>query len=141
MTTTLYGIKNCDTVKKARRWLDDAGIDHRFHDVRADGLTRDVIEAWIDELGWEPLVNTRGTTWRRLPEPERAALDRDAAAALMLAAWAGLRSASPPRTATGWKRPSGRPASGGHAPFFSLNRPVHAADFRHVYKPERRGWA
>lgn len=82
---TLYGIANCDTVKKARRWLDDAGIDHRFHDVRADGLTRDVVQAWIDELGWEPLVNTRGTTWRRLPEQERAALDRDAAAALMLA--------------------------------------------------------
>ncbi|MEA1065651.1 ArsC family reductase [Erwinia sp. HR93] len=82
---TLYGIKNCDTVKKARRWLEQRGIDYRFHDYRADGLDAALLHTFIDALGWEPLLNTRGTTWRRLDEARRATVtDASSAAALML---------------------------------------------------------
>lgn len=66
--TTLYGIKNCDTVKKARKWLDAASIDYRFHDFRKDGLQREQLVAWKQAVGWETLLNRRGTTWRQLPE-------------------------------------------------------------------------
>lgn len=82
--TTLYGIKNCDTVRKARRWLDERGIDYRFHDLRSDGLDRAALEAWVAELGWESLLNRRGTTWRRLPEGDREDLDASNAVRLML---------------------------------------------------------
>lgn len=82
---TLYGIKNCDTIKKARRWLDDQRIDYRFHDYRVDGLDMPLLSAFVNELGWEALLNTRGTTWRRLDEAQRAAITTaDAAMALML---------------------------------------------------------
>ncbi|MGK8932090.1 ArsC family reductase [Pluralibacter gergoviae] len=82
---TLYGIKNCDTIKKARRWLDEQQVAYRFHDYRADGLDRALLERFIAELGWQPLLNTRGTTWRKLDEATRAGIDNaDAAAALML---------------------------------------------------------
>jgi Spx/MgsR family transcriptional regulator len=81
---TLYGIKNCDTVRKARRWLEAHDIDYRFHDFRADSLSEDMLTAWIEELGWEQLLNRRGTTWRKLPETERNAIDRDRALHLML---------------------------------------------------------
>jgi Spx/MgsR family transcriptional regulator len=81
---TLYGIKNCDTVKKARRWLEEHGIDYRFHDLRVDGLDRVTLADWVSELGWEALVNRRGTTWRRLPEATREDLDAEAAIDLML---------------------------------------------------------
>ena len=67
---TLYGIKNCDTVRKARRWLEDRGIAHSFHDFRSDGLPPALLEDWADRLGWETLLNRRGTTYRQLP-PER----------------------------------------------------------------------
>lgn len=80
----LYGIKNCDTVKKARRWLEAQGIDYRFHDFRADGLDEKRLAAWIKTCGWETLLNRRGTTWRKLPEADRADLDAAKAAALML---------------------------------------------------------
>ena len=63
---TLYGIKNCDTVKKARKWLDENSITHRFHDVRADGLDQDMLKCWINAAGWETVLNKRGTTWRKL---------------------------------------------------------------------------
>ncbi len=63
---TLYGIKNCDTVKKARKWLDENNISHRFHDVRADGLDQDMLARWIEAAGWETVLNKRGTTWRKL---------------------------------------------------------------------------
>lgn len=63
---TLYGIKNCDTVKKARRWLDEQHIKFQFHDIRADGLTAEVLTRWIQSLGWEIVLNKRGTTWRKL---------------------------------------------------------------------------
>lgn len=81
---TMYGIKNCDTIKKARRWLESNHIDYQFHDYRADGLTDELLRSFINELGWEALLNTRGTTWRKLDEAQRASIDNaDAAAALM----------------------------------------------------------
>ena len=85
MTPVLYGIKNCDTVRKTRRWLDEHGVEYRFHDFRADGLDPDQLHAWASELGWEALLNRRGTTWRQLPEGQRSNLDEPRALALMLA--------------------------------------------------------
>lgn len=63
---TLYGIKNCDTVKKARKWLDERDISYQFHDVRVDGLTREMLAHWFEASGWETVLNKRGTTWRKL---------------------------------------------------------------------------
>ena len=80
----LYGIRNCDTVRKARRWLADHQIDYRFHDLRSDGLDDDLLDAWIDDLGWEHLINRRGTTWRQLPAEMRETLDAARARQLML---------------------------------------------------------
>ncbi|WP_024548641.1 ArsC family reductase [Siccibacter turicensis] len=81
----MYGIKNCDTIKKARRWLDNAGIAYRFHDYRVDGLTLEQLNGFIDALGYEALLNTRGTTWRKLDESTRNGINNAAsAAALML---------------------------------------------------------
>ncbi len=65
-TTVVYGIRNCDTVTKARRWLDGQGIAYRFHDFRRDGLELARVERWLVELGWEQLINRRGITWRQL---------------------------------------------------------------------------
>lgn len=84
MTLILYGISNCDTVKKARRWLDEHGVAHRFHDVRKDGLDAARLRGWIDAVGWERLLNKAGTTFRKLPEAQKEGLDADAAMALML---------------------------------------------------------
>jgi arsenate reductase len=81
----LYGIKNCDTVRKARRWLAEHRIDYRFHDLRSDGLDDVRLDAWIEDLGWEHLLNRRGTTWRQLPEESREPLDAARARKLMLA--------------------------------------------------------
>lgn len=72
---TLYGIKNCDTVKKARKWLDTHNIDYRFHDFREDGLEADLVQQWLDELSWETLVNKRSTTWKQLSEEARTTMD------------------------------------------------------------------
>lgn len=84
--TTLYGIPNCDTVKKARAWLAGHGIEYRFHDYKKQGVPEPRLDAWILALGWEPLVNRQGTTWRRLDEADRAAVcDAASARALMLA--------------------------------------------------------
>ncbi len=81
----MYGIKNCDTVKKARRWLDAQQIAYRFHDYRADGLDAALLDTFIAELGWEALLNTRGTTWRKLDDARRESIQNaPAAAALML---------------------------------------------------------
>ncbi|MFZ5594082.1 MAG: ArsC family reductase [Pseudomonadota bacterium] len=82
---TVYGIKNCDTVKKALAWLDDHGITYQFHDFRKNGLDEQLLREWVKELGWEALLNRRGTTWRRLPEPDRENLDEARAIRLMLA--------------------------------------------------------
>ena len=80
----LYGIKNCDTIRKARRWLADNGIEYRFHDFRADGISAKLLAPWIEELGWETLINRRGTTWRQLSAAQRDGLDRATALDLML---------------------------------------------------------
>jgi len=81
---TMYGIPNCDTVKKARRWLDAHGVEYRFHDYRKDGITATRLRAWADELGWEALLNRRGTTWRKLPEAEREGMNKSKALGLMV---------------------------------------------------------
>ena len=80
----LYGIKNCDTVKKARRWLDEQQIAYRFHDYRTDGLDADMLQRFIAELGWEALLNTRGTTWRKLDETRRENIQNAASAAELM---------------------------------------------------------
>jgi arsenate reductase len=82
--TTLYGIASCDTVKKARRWLDEHEVEYRFHDLRRDGLDRERLQRWERRLGWETLLNRRGTTWRGLPEAVRAEIDRGTALTVML---------------------------------------------------------
>lgn len=76
---TVYGISNCDTCRKTRRWLDERGTDYRFHDFRKDGLDHATVAAWLGELGADVLVNRRGTTWRQLPEDDRAKLETNAA--------------------------------------------------------------
>src|SRR3546814_8601103 len=83
MALTLYGIPNCDTVKKARRWLDGAGVSHRFHDFRKDGLDPAKLQGWIDAVGWERLLNKSGTTFRKLADTDKADLDAAKAKALM----------------------------------------------------------
>jgi Spx/MgsR family transcriptional regulator len=80
----IYGIRNCDTVKKARKWLDEAGVDYQFHDFKKDGLNADTLGRWEQALGWEALVNRRGTTWRKLPEPVRDNIDAQSAHNLMM---------------------------------------------------------
>jgi Spx/MgsR family transcriptional regulator len=80
----LYGIKNCDTVKKARRWLDEQGISYTFHDYQVQGLGREQLLAWIKELSWQKLLNTRGTTWRQLTAEMKLELDEPKALELML---------------------------------------------------------
>jgi len=85
-TLTMYGIKNCDTIKKARKYLESQGVDYQFHDYRADGLDAALLQRFIDTLGWQALLNTRGTTWRKLEEAARNAVDNPATALkLMLA--------------------------------------------------------
>ncbi|WP_262690251.1 ArsC family reductase [Kordiimonas aestuarii] len=81
---TLYGIKNCDTVKKARKWLEAEELEHRFHDFRADGLDAGQMARFMDGIGYEALLNTRGTTWRKLDDDAKADMDAGKAAALML---------------------------------------------------------
>jgi Spx/MgsR family transcriptional regulator len=66
-TITVHGIPNCDTVKRARAWLGERGVNHRFHDFRKDGVPAEALDGWIARLGWERLLNRQGTTWRRLP--------------------------------------------------------------------------
>ncbi len=82
---TLYGISNCDTVRKARRWLDERQVDYRFHDLRRDGLDPELLDCWIRDMGWEQLLNRRGTTWRKLPESVRNSIGAESAQELMLA--------------------------------------------------------
>lgn len=84
MTLILYGIPNCDTVKKARRWLDEQGVAHSFHDVRKDGLDPARLQSWINALGWDKLLNKGGTTFRQLPDAQKNGLDAASAKALML---------------------------------------------------------
>lgn len=86
MTITLYGIPNCDTVKKARTWLTDNHIDFTFHDFKKQGLDRATAAAWLDARDWEVLINRKGTTWRNLSDEQKAAVtDKASALELMLA--------------------------------------------------------
>lgn len=80
----LYGIKNCDTVKKARQWLDTRCIAYDFHDYKTQGLSQEQLNKWVAKLGWQPLINTRGTTWRQLTESEKAKLDNEQSAIELL---------------------------------------------------------
>ena len=80
-----YGIKNCDTVRKARKWLNEQGIDYDFHDFRVDSLTKKDLRTWVKAVGWELLLNKRGTTWRQLPDKDRETVDESKAIDLMLA--------------------------------------------------------
>ncbi|MCU7835686.1 MAG: ArsC family reductase [gamma proteobacterium symbiont of Taylorina sp.] len=84
MMITLYGIPNCNTVSKARKWLTENGIDYQFHNFKKDGLDHETLETWLDDLDWEVLLNKRGTTWRKLSETAKADLDRDKARQIML---------------------------------------------------------
>ena len=84
--TTLYGIPNCDTVKKARAWLVEHGVAHDFHDFKKHGVPEAALDQWLAQLGWEALVNRKGTTWRQLDEATRASVvDAASAQSLMLA--------------------------------------------------------
>ena len=85
MSTTLYGIPNCDTIKKARAWLAANGVDYAFHDYRKDGADEALLADMAAQLGWEAMLNRRGTTWRKLPEDEKAGIDEAAALRLMQA--------------------------------------------------------
>lgn len=82
----LYGIANCTTVKKARAWLTEQGISFDFHDFKKTGITPSLLDAWINQIGWEPLLNRQGTTWRKLDATTQLSIvDADSAKALMLA--------------------------------------------------------
>ena len=85
MTLTVYGIKNCDTIGKARAWLEDHGTTYTIHDYKLAGIEEARLRAWAAELGWEKLLNRAGTTFRKLPDADKAGLDEDKAVALMLA--------------------------------------------------------
>jgi len=85
MTATMYGIKNCDTVAKARKWLEDRGQAYAFHDYKAVGIDRATLEGWVKEHGWETILNRAGTTFRKLDEADKQNLDADKAIGLMLA--------------------------------------------------------
>jgi arsenate reductase (glutaredoxin) len=85
MAITIYGIKNCDTMKKARAWLDKHGIAYGFHDYKTEGIERTRLEQWCRDVGWETLLNRAGTTFRKLPDADRADLTEKKAVALMLA--------------------------------------------------------
>jgi Spx/MgsR family transcriptional regulator len=82
---TIYGIKNCDTMKKARAWLDKHGVDYAFHDYKAAGIDRERLERWSKKVGWEALLNRSGMTFRKLPDKDKQAIDARKAMALMLA--------------------------------------------------------
>ena len=85
MSVSLYGIPNCDTVKKARDWLDARGIAYAFHDYKKAGADPEKLAAWVAEAGWEKVLNRAGTTFRRLPEADKHGLDAAKAIALMAA--------------------------------------------------------
>jgi arsenate reductase len=85
MPITIYGIKNCDTMKKARAWLDRHGVDYAFHDYKAAGIERGKLEGWVKKAGWETLLNRAGTTFRKLSDMDKEGVTENKAIALMLA--------------------------------------------------------
>ena len=82
---TVYGIKNCDTCRKSLKWLKGEDIEYRYHDLRIDGLNRVSLLSWVESVGWDRVLNRRGTTWRNLPAFEKEGLDETGAVDLMLA--------------------------------------------------------
>ena len=84
MTAAIYGIKNCDTMKKAFAWLGDHSVDYVFHDYKKEGVTRQALEKWCDAAGWDKVLNRAGTTFRKLPDEAKQDLDEEKAIALML---------------------------------------------------------
>jgi len=84
MPITIYGIKNCETMKKARAWLDQRGVAYAFHDYKTAGIERERLEQWQKKVGWETLLNRAGTTFRKLPDKDKAGLNAKKALALML---------------------------------------------------------
>ena len=85
MPVTIYGIRNCDTMKKARAWLDERKVDYAFHDYKAAGIERARLEAWCRKAGWAALLNRSGTTFRKLPDSDKAGRDETKVIALMFA--------------------------------------------------------
>ena len=85
MMVTMYGIKNCDTIKKARTWLEAHGVAYDFHDYKTAGIDADRLRGWAKQVGWEVLLNRAGTTFRKLPDADKAGIDTDKAVALMQA--------------------------------------------------------
>lgn len=85
MTATMYGIPNCDTMKKARTWLDAHGVAYRFHNYKTHGIDGATLHRWVEQVGWEALLNRAGTTFRKLDEGDRQDVDADKAIGLMLA--------------------------------------------------------
>ena len=85
MSITMYGIKNCDTIKKARTWLEQRGVTYDFHDYKSAGIDEARLRRWTGKLGWERLLNRSGTTFRKLPDQDREGLNENRAVALMLA--------------------------------------------------------
>jgi arsenate reductase (glutaredoxin) len=85
LPVTIYGIKNCDTMKKARDWLDKRGVDYSFHDYKTAGIDRERLEGWSKKVGWETLLNRAGMTFRKLPDKDKNGIDARKAVALMLA--------------------------------------------------------
>ena len=83
MAATLYGIRNCDTMKKARAWLDAHGVEYAFHDYKAAGIAHGVLQGWAHDVGWQTLLNRSGTTYRKLPQEDKDGLTGDRAIALM----------------------------------------------------------
>ncbi|RJY09333.1 arsenate reductase [Aurantiacibacter aquimixticola] len=83
MTIHLYGIPNCESVRKARKWLDGRGLGYTFHDFKKEGVEPDTLSHWADRCGWEVLLNRRGTTWRKLEDAQKEDVDREKALALM----------------------------------------------------------
>jgi arsenate reductase len=84
MSVTIYGIKNCDAMKRARAWLDKRGVDYAFHDYKTAGIERTQLEQWAKKVGWETLLNRAGTTFKKLPEKEKDSITATKAIALML---------------------------------------------------------
>jgi arsenate reductase len=103
-TITIYGIKNCDTMKKARAWLDGHGVAYDFHDYKAAGIERGRLEGWVAKVGWESLLNRAGTTFRKLPDKDKEGLTEKKSIALMIAQPSMIKR---PR-ARCWRQASGR---------------------------------
>ncbi|MEH0665508.1 ArsC family reductase [Vibrio scophthalmi] len=84
MTITIYGIPNCDTIKKAKKWLEQQGIEYQFHDYRKQGIETELVERFCQQLDWQQVLNKRGTTYRQLSDEQKANLDKETAVSLLV---------------------------------------------------------